>query len=73
MKQFSIYHYGESWNLHTPDHQVIACTSFHHAAVCATEILRASRLMWWTDWTTYRPLGGRVRYQRNAIVTPSSN
>ncbi|MDP2325578.1 MAG: hypothetical protein Q8N51_16335 [Gammaproteobacteria bacterium] len=73
MKVFSIFPAGEKFRLHRPDHQVVECVSFHEAATVAREYVKRMHLMWWTDWTTVKPIGGRVRYQRNAIVTPCKN
>lgn len=73
MKVFSIFPSGDKFRLHTPDHEVVECESYHAAATVANSWRVAARLMWWTDWHTVKPLGGRVRWQRNAIVTPSHN
>lgn len=73
MKVFSIFRAGEKFNLHTPDHDIIECNSYAHAVRVASVLVQMMRLMWWNEWTTVRPLYGRARYQRNAIVLPSPN
>ena len=73
MKQYAIFKTDEKFNLHTPEHEIHECQTFHHAAVLADQLRRLSKLRWWTDWTTYRPLCGRARWVRNAIVIPVVN
>lgn len=73
MKQFAIYPRGDHFNLHTPDAEIVRCDTYHQAAVIANTYVKEMNLRWWTDWTVLKPIGGRLRYVRNAIVLPHRN
>lgn len=70
MKQYSIFPKGVEFHVHTPDHEVISVSSFRQAVSLANMLRESANLWWWTEWFTYKPLGGRARWVRHAIVRP---
>lgn len=73
MKRYSIFPAGDRFRLHTPEHEVIECATFHQAVRLADTLRRATHRWWWSEWFTYKPMLGRSRWVRNAIVTPKCN